>query len=102
MLDKVVRHPGVDIVAINGYSEPSIDPFFIDRIRLIAEAGLKLNLNTNGTGLNKEKLNLIRRYNIINSLTFNLPSVDKNEFIAITGFRPFEVVMDNILTPLRA
>lgn len=97
IINKVVRYGSTNIVALNGYSEPTIDPFFTQRIKVLKENNLKLSLNTNGSELDKEMTDLLCRMDIVHKLVFNLPSVNREQFQQMTGYKNYDQIIANIL-----
>lgn len=85
ILDKAKAYKSITTVSINSYNEPTLDPHFMDRARTIASKNLWLLLHTNGSGLTRAKLNMLRDIGCVSELTFNLPSLDPAEFTRLTG-----------------
>ncbi len=96
IVDKIVEHKSVQYISINSYNEPTVDPYFEQRIMYLSGKRLKLMLNTNGTLLNKSRLALLRESGLTVELSFNLPSVEKDIFVKMTGSKKYEQTMENI------
>lgn len=96
IIEKIARHTTVEAISINGYSEPSLDPFFQDRIDILKEYDIKLIFNTNGSTFTKDKVNYILQSEVLSALYFNLPSADESEFERITSSKTYEKTMQNI------
>ena len=76
---------GARFITLHGYNEPTIDPLFEQRVRLIKKYNLKLILFTNGSGLNDRLIQMLKDTNFLSSVVFNFPSADKDRLKAITG-----------------
>jgi MoaA/NifB/PqqE/SkfB family radical SAM enzyme len=85
IVEKLVAQPSVTYVGFQFYNEPTLDKFFADRIAVLRDAGMKLALYTNASGLNRAKLDLLQRSGVLLHLVVNLPSLDEAEFAALTG-----------------
>jgi len=93
---KAARHPSVESVTFHSYNEPTVDKDFEARIELLAQSRLKLDLYTNGSGLTRSKLELLRNKNIARTIYFNVPTVDEQQFEKMTGARTYRQCMQNI------
>jgi len=96
IIDKAARHQPLKHISFNFYNEPTLDPHFADRVRKLAQTRLKLILFTNGSMLDKEKIQLIKDLNVLYKVRINVPSVEEEEFVRLTGSRLFDVTMQNI------
>lgn len=96
IVSKVTRHRTVQYVTFNGYSEPTLDPLFEERLKTLAERRIKLKLHTNGTGLTPKRLHLLKNLGIVYEVFFNLPSVDEKEFMELTGARSLDDYLQKI------
>lgn len=88
---------GVKYVALHFYNEPTLDPYFEERIVEISKTNLKLTLYTNASGLNHSKLLWLEKYaSNVKSIHINLPSLDPMEFRRMTGTPLTKSLLDNI------
>ncbi len=85
ILKKATEYENIEIIGLNFYNEPTIDPYFEERLKSINNTAYKLSLYTNGSGLNEQRLKLIKQYGFLHNLYLNIPSLDKNEFNNMTG-----------------
>ncbi len=74
---------------LNAYNEPTLDPFFVDRVEALANAGLGLRLHTNGSGLTEKKLECLARLGNTVAIVFNFPSLDEQRFEQLAGAKTF-------------
>ncbi|NBD12969.1 radical SAM/SPASM domain-containing protein [Corallococcus silvisoli] len=94
VLDRV-REYGAPSISLNHYSEPTLDPMLIERVRLAKEYGLQVRLHTNGSLLTVEKIRALAELgNVI--LVINLPSVERAEYERVTGTKLFDRVLANL------
>ncbi|MDY7230464.1 radical SAM/SPASM domain-containing protein [Hyalangium rubrum] len=92
-----VREYGAPSISLNHYSEPTLDPTLLERVRLAKEHGLQVRLHTNASLLNAEKIRALAEFGNIH-LVINLPSVDRAEYERITGAKLFDRVLANLRT----
>ena len=67
-------------VSLNNFSEPFIDPLFVERCRTLQTYGLKLQLNTNGTVLKQAVVEYLASSNVIHGILVNFPSSEPEEW----------------------
>lgn len=96
IINKAGRYPSIKFVTIHSYNEPTLDIYFEERIKKIANANLKLMLFTNGSMLDIEKIRLLKELNVIEYIQFNLPSIDEDKFKHITGYPFYKQTIWNI------
>lgn len=85
ILSKAKDYGKIEIVGLNFYNEPTLDPYFDDRLERIHKMSFQLNLYTNGSGLNMKKLRRLKDMGNLHNIYFNLPSLDETEFRSMTG-----------------
>ena len=93
ILQKAKAH-GVQYISPNAYNEPTIDPLFLDRAEMLVKYGLKMILHSNGSGLTDAKIARLKELNVLESLTFNLPTLDPEKFKAMTGYDKLEKTLE--------
>lgn len=93
---------GAKFITLHGYNEPTIDPLFEQRLKLIRKYDLKLVLFTNGSGLNAHIIRLLKEINVLYNVVFNFPSANKDRFKAITGQDTFDKTCEIIDKTIRA
>jgi len=96
IVQKLKDYGKTEYVTLNAFNEPTLDPYFFERLRILQQACIKLVLMTNGSYLDKKKADALKESNIIEVLWFNLPSVDSDVFRQMTGWHDFETVIKNI------
>lgn len=102
IIDKAARHPSLKHIAFNFFNEPTLDIFFEDRVRKLAQTHLKLILFTNGSMLDEGKIQLLKDTGVLDTVRFNVPSVNEAEFKRLTGSSLFRRTMANIENSIAA
>lgn len=96
VIDKVKKYENIDKVSFSFYNEPTLDPFFLQRIDILKKNNLKLILHTNGSMLSKEYIDYLCDSNVVDIIYFNFPNYDKNKFTEITKNPLYDKVVNNI------
>jgi hypothetical protein len=100
ILDAVASAP-VQWVSLNHYNEPTLDPGFLDKVRLLAERHLALRLFTNATRLTAVMAAELVRLGNVDEVVVNLPSVDPAEYRERMGIRMFPDLLDRLVAAAR-
>jgi len=88
---------GIERITLNHYGEPSLDPLLVDRVRIANDASLQVDLFSNASRLDEERLGELAK--IGNTcLIVNLPAIDQAGYKEITGWRH----LDRVTQSLRA
>ena len=95
ILEKATKHTSIQLISINNYGEPSIDPFLSERLELICQTDLRLVFNTNGSCIEPflEQLSLMKKNLYV--VNINIPTVNSEEYHQITGGN-LDTVLKNI------
>ena len=96
IMQSAVDYGHIKFISLHGYSEPTIDPFFIERVKLIKKSGFQLVLYTNGSGLTRSVLRQLKDVNVTRNIVVNIPSSNQQSFIQKTGAYNLDRVVDNI------
>lgn len=86
----------VKYILLNIYNEPTLDPYFTERIHILKNADRKLELCTNGSNLDADKIDLLKKTGVLNQIRFHLPSIKEIEFKRITKSGLLKQVLRNI------
>ncbi len=88
---------GVRIVNLYGGGEPTLHPQAPKILGLLAEAGMKMRIITNGSGLNETlQQAIIKHAAQIDSVRFSIPGVSAESYRQITGMPLFEPITASI------
>lgn len=96
ILDLCKEYKTIKTVCIHAYCEPSVDPFFLERVKMIEKKGFYFELFTNGSNLSVDKINQLAASGNVKKVVFNFPSAVEDEFCRMTGSNQFKQVQKNI------
>ena len=85
ILKRIAECPSIRHVTLHYFNEPTIDPFFLQRVERLCRQGLGLYLFTNGSGLCKSLLKELKATGIVEAIYFTFPSANQEEFVRLTG-----------------
>jgi radical SAM protein with 4Fe4S-binding SPASM domain len=85
----------VEYITLNSYNEPTIDPYFTQRMELLCSSRLKLHLYTNGSKLTDKQIQLLIKKRDV-QVFINIPGLDADYYYKITGGGDIEPVLINI------
>lgn len=85
ILQRIAAWPEIRCVTLHYFNEPTLDPLFDQRVERIRRQGLRLLLFTNGSGLNRNRLETLAVSGIVEQIYFTFPSCDEAEFNRLTG-----------------
>ena len=91
-------------VVLNHYGEPLLDKFFKERIKLLDKYRIDLQLHTNGTKLDKDKVAFLYQYkHVVQKIEVNMTTIDEEEWCATYGLPPaqFKKTFSNLLNLLK-
>jgi Radical SAM superfamily/Iron-sulfur cluster-binding domain len=75
-------------VSLNSFSEPLLDPFFIERCQSLEEVGLKVALFTNATPLKPKIREYLGASQVLHSVVVNFASGNPEEWGRLMGLPP--------------
>jgi len=96
VINKVKKYENIEKVSFSFYNEPTLDPYFLQRIDILKENNLKLILHTNGSMLSKAYIDYLCDSNVVDIIYFNFPNYDKKIFTDITRNPLYDKVVENI------
>ena len=86
----------INYLTLHAFNEPTIAPHFQEYLRIIKEMDYKLELFTNASNLNQTFIKYMKGSHILRKLKINLPSIDKGNYIRMTGYHNFAQAIKNI------
>lgn len=98
ILDECTKYNKIETVCLHIYNEPTLDPFFFERINEIKKRNLWVEIFTNGSMLSKDKCEHLADSGIVKKVVINFPSLIQEEFTALTGSHLFHQTVHNIDT----
>lgn len=96
IIAKAERYGRFHTAFFQSYNEPTLDKRFDERAQRLARTRMKLQLHTNGSGLTRRRVDLLRDLDVVSVVFFNLPTLDPDEFVRITGSRQLPRIIANI------
>jgi len=86
----------IQAVFMINYNEPTVDKFFIERIRILKKFDLPICINTNGTGLNKKKIDEIVKLGGLRYLSINLSTLDPDQYARDRSGKQLDKLRENV------
>jgi hypothetical protein len=84
IIEKISPYDTIRSVTFHFFNEPTLDPFFEERVAVLQAYGLPLWLFTNATRLTENRVELLKRSGVLGRLVVNLPALQEEEFRALT------------------
>jgi hypothetical protein len=75
-------------VSLNSFSEPLLDPFFVERCQYLEEHGLRVALFTNATVLKPAVREFLGKSKVLHSVVINFASENAEEWGELMGLPP--------------
>lgn len=100
ILEKASEYGFIKQISLTSYNEASLDGNFINYIREIDKNGFKLLLYTNGSCLTEDKIKAISELGNGSRVCFNLPTLDREKFVNITGSMTYDRSIQAIKTAI--
>ncbi len=95
VLERAAEYGHIRYISLNHYSEPTLHPGLVNRVRLAAELNLQVRIHTNASLLNEEKIAALADLGNVD-LVINLPSLDREAYERQTGAKLFDRVLENL------
>jgi MoaA/NifB/PqqE/SkfB family radical SAM enzyme len=87
--------PGV-IVFLSNYNEPTVDPLFEERCRVLFSRGLPVSILTNASHFDPARADRLEAMGRFRYIGINLPTLDPERYFQLHGTRDLERVLTNI------
>jgi hypothetical protein len=87
IIAKLCPHETIKYVTFHFFNEPTLDPHFDQRVRVLQQYGMRLSLATNASALTEKKIRVLQEEGVLHHLVVNLPSLDEQEFRDLTTSR---------------
>ena len=91
----------VEYVSLSSYNEPTMDPYFEQRVARLFSSRLKLNLYTNGSNLSAERISMLGKGRDV-VVIINIPGLDADYYEEITGGGDIRPVIQNLEECIRS
>ncbi len=86
----------LEAISMINYNEPTIDPWFIDRVRMIRGHGLRPAVLSNGSGLTPEKTDALLELGGLHFFSVNLSTLDRERYQKDRGKDHLNQVLRNL------
>lgn len=96
IIEKISPYDTIRCVTFHFFNEPTLDPFFEERIAVLEAHRLPLWLFTNATGLTEKKIGMLKRSGVLGRLVVNLPALHEEEFRALTQSKTHAIALRNL------
>lgn len=96
IIDKAKAYKKIQYITLHAYNEPTINPMFFEQVKIISEAGFRLILYTNGSGLDQDLLQFLKQSGCVRNIVFNIPSTNNKTFIHMTRYYKPDYIKDII------
>ncbi len=96
IIEKASVHKNISFVTFHFFNEPTLDPFFKERLQVLKKYNMKLALFTNSSALIPEKVDILKESGVVYTITINFPSLDKDEFNTLTQSKAYNQCIKNI------
>ena len=90
------EHSDIEGVFLNGYNEPTIDPNFLDQVRLLKNLGIDVAVNSNGSGLHPKTTDALLSVGGLEYLCINLSTLDESKFAKDRQVNHLDTIVRNL------
>jgi len=96
IIEKISPYKTIRCVTFHFFNEPTLDPFFEDRVAVLQLYGIPLWLFTNATRLNEKRIEMLKRPGVLGRLVVNLPALKEEEFRELTQSKMYAATINNL------
>lgn len=96
IIEKISPCDTIRCVTFHFYNEPTLDPFFEERIAVLQAHRLPLWLFTNASRLTENKIGMLKRSGVLGRLVVNLPALHEEDFLALTQSKTLAMTLRNL------
>jgi MoaA/NifB/PqqE/SkfB family radical SAM enzyme len=96
IIEKISPHDTIRCVTFHFFNEPTLDPFFDDRVAVLQAYGIPLWLFTNATRLDEKRIDMLKQSGVLGRLVVNVPALQEEDFRELTKSKSHAVVMKNL------
>ena len=95
--DQVLAIGGKEVVVfLSNYNEPTVDPLFEERCRVLFDRGLPVTILTNASHLTPDRAARIESMGRFRYVGINLPTLDPERYLQLHGTKDLARVLANI------
>jgi pyruvate-formate lyase-activating enzyme len=97
IVDQVAAAGEKDVVVfLSNYNEPTVDPLFEERCRVLFDRGLPVTILTNASHLTPERAARLEKMGRFRYVGINLPTLDPGRYLQLHGTKDLARVLANI------
>ncbi len=97
LVDQVVAVGGKNVVVfLSNYNEPTVDPLFEERCRVLFERGLPVTILTNASHFDPDRAARLEKLGRFRYIGINLPTLDPERYLALHGTKDLARVLANV------
>jgi hypothetical protein len=96
IIEKISPYDTIRCVTFHFFNEPTLDPFFEERVAVLQAHRLPLWLFTNATRLTEKKVEMLKRSGVLGRLVVNLPALQEEDFRELTQSRMYGATIHNL------
>jgi hypothetical protein len=97
IVEQVVEAGGRSVVVfLSNYNEPTVDPLFEQRCRVLFERGLPVSILTNASHFDPERAARLEAMGRFRYIGINLPTLDPERYLALHGTKDLARVVANV------
>jgi hypothetical protein len=96
IIEKISPYDTIGCVTFHFFNEPTLDPFFEDRVAVLQSYGIPLWLFTNATRLNENRIEMLKTSGVLGRLVVNLPALQEEDFRELTRSKSHAVTLHNL------
>ena len=97
LVDQIVAAGGKQVVVfLSNYNEPTVDPLFEQRCRVLFERGLPVSILTNASHFDPDRAARLEQLGRFRYIGINLPTLDPDRYLKLHGTKDLDRVLRNV------
>ena len=97
LVDQIVAAGGKQVVVfLSNYNEPTVDPLFEERCKVLFERALPVSILTNASHFDPDRAARLERLGRFRYIGINLPTLDPERYLKLHGTKDLDRVLRNV------
>jgi hypothetical protein len=97
LVDQVIEAGGRNVVVfLSNYNEPTVDPLFEERCRVLFDRGLPVSILTNASHFDPDRAARLEAMGRFRYIGINLPTLDPERYLKLHGTKDLARVLANV------
>jgi len=97
LVDQVIAAGGKNVVVfLSNYNEPTVDPLFEERCRVLFDRGLPVTILTNASHFDPDRAERLEKMGRFRYIGINLPTLDPERYLKLHGTKDLARVLANV------